>query len=453
MRSLPTTTQRLLRFVTPFTLLGLAVASRPAGAASASAAVRLEAGLAQPVMLAGQKNKAHLRVSLFGDKAQTTGPRPDANVCIAIDRSGSMTGEKMAAARDGARSALAKLRSTDYVSVVAYDSVVEVVVPARNASDRAAIEAGIAGVDARAGTALFAGVVKCAGEVRKFASKNRVNRIILLSDGQANEGPSSPAQLGALGASLAAEGISVATVGLGVDYNEDLMVELALRSDGSHAFVQHAADLARFLDQELGAVAAVVARDVEVKVLGAAGTHPLRVLGRRADVVGQTVTATLGKINGGRQHVFVVEMDVDAMQAGSKRVVADIEIAFRDLLGNRDVTSRQRVEAQFTKVAREVDAKTDPRIMSELGMLTGDDMTQQAFKLRDQGDFSGAQRLLKQNAAQLEATAKKWNDKRVSDRASRANKQASELSPAPGDWKVQRKEYKKSSIDDLLNGY
>ena len=450
MRPSPTAMPLLL----PVTLLGLAVSARPAGAASASAAVRLEAGLAQPVMLAGQKNKAHLRVSLFGDKAPATGPRPDANVCIAIDRSGSMhTGNKMAAARDGARSALAKLRDSDYVSVIAYDSVVEVVVPARNASDRAAIESGIAGVDARGGTALFAGVVKCAGEVRKFASKNRVNRIILLSDGQANEGPSSPAQLGALGASLAAEGISVATIGLGVDYNEDLMVELALRSDGSHAFVQHAADLARFLDQELGAVAAVVARDVEVKVLGAAGTHPLRVLGRRADVVGQTVTATLGKINGGRQHVFVVEMDVDAMQAGSKRAVADVEIAFRDLLGNRDVTSRQRVEAQFTKVAGEVEAKTDPRIMSELGMLTGDDLTQQAFKLRDQGDFSGAQRLLKQNAAQLEAAAKKWNDKRVSDRASRANKQAGELSPAPAEWNVQRKKFKKDSIDDLLNGY
>ena len=449
MRSLPTA----MRLLLPVTLLGLAASSRPAGAASVSAAVRLEAGLAQPVMLAGQKNKAHLRVSLFGEKAQATGPRPDANVCIAIDRSGSMhAGNKMAAARDGARSALAKLRDSDYVSVVAYDSVVEVVVPARNASDRAAIEAGIAGVGARGGTALFAGVVKCAGEVRKFASKNRVNRIILLSDGQANEGPSSPAQLGALGASLAAEGISVATVGLGVDYNEDLMVELALRSDGSHAFVQHAADLARFLDQELGMVAAVVARDVEVKVRGAAGAHPLRVIGRRADVVGQTVTTTLGKINGGRQHVFVVEMDVDAMQAGSKRTVADVEIAFRDLLGNRDVAARQRVEAQFTTAAGEVEARTDPRVMSELGILSAGEAQQQAIKLRDQGDFSGAQKLLRQNADQLEETANKYKDKRVVDRASQARKRASEISPEPGKWKIQRKESLKDIADAPLEG-
>jgi Ca-activated chloride channel family protein len=449
MRHLPT----VMRFATPVTFLALALAAiKPAAAASTSAAVRLEAGLAQPVMLAGQKNKAHLRVSLFGEKGQAAGPRPDANVCIAIDRSGSMGGEKMTAARDGARSALAKLRDSDYVSVVAYDSVVEVVVPARQASDRAAINAGIAGLDARGGTALFAGVVKCAAEVRKFASKNRVNRILLLSDGQANQGPSSPAQLGALGASLAAEGISVATIGLGVDYNEDLMVELALRSDGSHAFVQHAADLARFLDQELGAVAAVVARDVEIKVRSAAGARPLRVIGRRADVVGQTVMTTLGKINGGRQHVFVIEMDVDPMQAGSKRAVADVEVAFRDLLGNRDVATRQRVEAQFTLAAREVEAKTDPRIMSELGILSAGEEQEKAIKLRDKGDYAGAKRVLEQNAADLAANANKYRDSRVTERAKQAEQQARELSPKPAEWNVQRKLQKRNISSDMLEG-
>jgi Ca-activated chloride channel family protein len=439
----------LLRFVTIVTLAGF---TAPAAAAAASTSVKLEAGLAQPVMLAGQKNTAHLRVSLFGEKAQATGPRPDANVCVAIDRSGSMTGDKMANARDGARSALAKLRATDYVSVVAYDHVVEVLVPARQASDRAAIEAGIAQLRARGDTALFAGVVKCAEEVRKFASKNRVNRILLLSDGMANVGPSSPAQLGTLGANLAAEGISVATIGLGVAYNEDLMVELAVRSDGSHAFVQHAADLARFLDEELGAVAAVVARDVEVKVRGAAGARPVRVIGRRADVVGHTVTTTLGKINGGRQHLFIVELDVDPMHAGNKRALADVEIAFRDLLGNRDVTSRQRVEAQFTAAAREVEHKTDPRIMSDLGILNADLAAAQAISLRDKGDVAGAKNLLKQNALELNASAKKYKDASLAARANKAQQQAADLSEKQEKWREQRKQYKFDSTEIELQG-
>ncbi len=197
----------------------LVCAATPAVAAPA---LQLDVGLARPVLLAGRKNVAHLRVSLIGRQVAAGGPRPGANVCLAIDRSGSMQGQKMVEARRGAISALQRLRASDIVSVVAYDDVVEVVVPATRASDRPVIEAGIRALEPRGSTALYAGVVKCAAEVRKFKSNDRVNRIILLSDGIANVGPSSPAELGALGARLMEQGISVATVGLGYGYNEDL---------------------------------------------------------------------------------------------------------------------------------------------------------------------------------------------------------------------------------------
>mgnify|MGYP003380095548 CR=1 FL=1 len=76
-------------------------------------------------------------------------------------------------------------------------------------------------------TPLFAGVSQGAPELRKFLDKNRVNRVILLSDGQANVGPSSPNELGRLGLSLGKEGIAVTTIGLGLGYNEDLMAPVS----------------------------------------------------------------------------------------------------------------------------------------------------------------------------------------------------------------------------------
>src|SRR4029450_1790476 len=90
-----------------------------------------------------------------------------------------------------------------------------------------------------------------AAAVRKFLDRQRVNRIILLSDGQANVGPSSPGDLGNLGASLIKEGISVTTLGLGLDYNEDLMTQLARRSDGNHYFIENSSDLARRFGYEV----------------------------------------------------------------------------------------------------------------------------------------------------------------------------------------------------------
>src|SRR4051812_30276563 len=179
--------------------------SDPARIADGPSSVRIDVGLAQPVLPANQKTVARLRVSLTGQDAPPAARRPEANVCLAIDRSGSMAGDKMDNARTGAVAALQRLRDSDIVSVVAYDDVVRVVAPATRASARASVQQAIAQLAPGGNTALFAGVVKCAAEVRKFASRNRVNRIVLLSDGMANVGPSSPAELGTLGAQLAAE--------------------------------------------------------------------------------------------------------------------------------------------------------------------------------------------------------------------------------------------------------
>ena len=97
-------------------------------------------------------------------------------------------------------------------------------------------------------------------------SASRLNRIILMSDGLANVGPRQPADFQRLGRELAAEGISVTTIGLGSDYNEDLMARLANASDGSHAFARTAADLTRIFNQEFDEVLSVTAQEIEILI-------------------------------------------------------------------------------------------------------------------------------------------------------------------------------------------
>jgi Ca-activated chloride channel family protein len=428
----------------------VAVLMYAAAPAVAAPALQLDVGLARPVLLAGRKNVAHLRVSLIGRQVAAGGPRPQANVCLAIDRSGSMQGRKMVEARRGAISALQRLRASDIVSVVAYDDVVEVVVPATRASDRPVLEAGIMALEPRGSTALYAGVVKCAAEVRKFKSNDRVNRIILLSDGIANVGPSSPSELGALGARLMEQGISVATVGLGNGYNEDLMAELARRSDGSHAFVERAEDLAAFLDQELASVTEVVASDADVRIRCGNGVKPLRVLGRPADIVGSTVTAPFAKVYGHRQHFFVLELEVDPANAG-ERSLADVEVAFRDLLANQSGNQRQAVLARFTPRAQEVEGAVNQSIVAELSMLNADREADRAIQMLDRGDVQGAQQILQQNARDLEQSARTTNDKRVLEKYRKAKHQSDAVQKAPQAPEV-RKTLKKDMLDAPLQG-
>ena len=107
---------------------------------------------------------------------------------------------------------------------------------------------------------MFAGISKGAAEVRKFLDKDRVNRVILFSDGKPILVSSSSKALGRSRISLIKEGISVTTLGLGEGYNEDLMNQLARRSDGNHTFIESPTQLVKIFNAEFGDILSVVAQ-------------------------------------------------------------------------------------------------------------------------------------------------------------------------------------------------
>ena len=225
--------------------------------------INLDVSISNPYLLASRYSSTFLKIGLTGFHLASERDRRPANVAIVLDRSGSMEGEKIERAKEAAVMALSMLDERDIVSIITYSDTVSVLVPATRVSDRSLIVKKIHSIYADGSTALFAGISKGADEVGKFLDMHSVNRVILLSDGLANVGPDSPAALGDLGASLRTEGISVTTVGLGLGYNEDLMFELAEKSDGNHAFVENSKDLVRIFEYEFKDILSVVAPQID----------------------------------------------------------------------------------------------------------------------------------------------------------------------------------------------
>ena len=176
------------------------------------------------------------------------------------------------------------------------------------------------------------------GEVRKFRSKDYVNRIILLSDGLANVGPRTPEHFARLGSEFAAEGVTVSTIGLGLGYNEDLMSKLAINADGSHVFVQEPADLAAFLSREIDDVQAIFAQDVEVTVEFDEGVKPLRGLGRTAEVGADRIAWKVGQLIGGSEQVLLAEIEVPGNLDIADREIARVRVAYRSSATGRSET-------------------------------------------------------------------------------------------------------------------
>ena len=103
---------------------------------SAASQVSLQVGVVNPTMLAGSKQTNYVRISLTGFDLPQPETRPPVNVAIVIDTSGSMNGTKIGQAREAAIAAVKRLRDDDVVSVILYNSSVQVLVPATKATDR-----------------------------------------------------------------------------------------------------------------------------------------------------------------------------------------------------------------------------------------------------------------------------------------------------------------------------
>jgi Ca-activated chloride channel family protein len=206
--------------------------------------VRLRLELDRPVLPVDSHETVVVKVALDGVKPRGLRRSP-VNLALVIDKSGSMGGDKIAKAREAALEAVRRLSPDDLVSLVVYDNGVRVLVPSRRVGDGEALAAAIEGIESSGGTNLHGGVVAGADELRKNIEGAYTHRVLLLSDGLANVGPQTPEALGSLGARLVREGVSVTTIGLGLDFNEDLMTRLARRSDGNTYFVASSRDLPR----------------------------------------------------------------------------------------------------------------------------------------------------------------------------------------------------------------
>lgn len=364
----------------------------------------IKAELGQAVLYADEPGHVYLRISIRGRGQESQEQHVPLNIALVLDRSGSMSGARLAAAKDAATMALSRLAPGDTIALVVYNHNVDILEPAAplGASfDR--YRAKIEGLRASGTTALYAGVAAGGHEVRRFLSPHKVNRVILLSDGLANVGPSTPAEAANLGRELAGDGISVTTIGLGLDYNEDLMTRLAAASDGNHAFVESPDDLAEIFNREFGDAQAVMAQDAEIEIDCGEAFEPLRFLGRTGEISGRRARVKLAHIIAKNERYVLLELSPKLRGEHRNVPVAEIRARYLDLASKNRREETLKVEAAFSPSREEAEASLNKGVMAEVAAQTATEESEKAIELRDKGDAAGAKRLLEQSAARLRA--------------------------------------------------
>ena len=362
------------------------------------------------VLPSGGPQDVILKVSLEAPPAPAGYDRPRINLALVLDQSGSMNGKKITHAKAAAVEAVGRLSGADIFSVVVYDTNIHTIIPARHAENQDRIIDRIQQIRAEGSTALFGGVSQGAAEIRKNIGNDYVHRIVLLSDGLANVGPRTPGDLGRLGAALIKENISVTTVGVGMDYNEDLMAQLAQKSDGNTYFVESAYDLPAIFSSELGEVLNVVAKKVNVTISLPDAVEPMEIIGREGRIVGQQIQLYMNQLYGTQEKYALVKVRVPASRAGATLKVASADVTYENPFTQKQERSGGVSYASFTQDLKKAEMSVNVDVVREYQLNMNAIAQEKAIELSDKGQKEEAVEALKQSAAKLKTVGARYKD-------------------------------------------
>ena len=192
------------------------------------------------------------------------------NLSLVLDRSGSMSGEKLENVKKAVIYIINQMSNEDVLSIVFYDSNVEVLMEPQRLENKETIIKKVSAINSGSSTNLEGGIRKGYELVRsakKLVSGEMINRVLLLSDGLANVGISESGELGKItNRFFEQDKISISTFGVGLDYNEDLMAKIAIQGGGMYYFINSLEKLPEIFNMELKGISKVVAQNTKLEI-------------------------------------------------------------------------------------------------------------------------------------------------------------------------------------------
>lgn len=238
------------------------------------------------------------------------------NLVLVIDKSGSMSDhDKMSRVKDSLRTMLGKLRPDDVISIVAFDTEAQVLYPANRVGDSHAVRRAIDCLQPSGWTNLHGGLMLGYAEAKKHFRAGATNRVILLTDGIANQGVVEPERISADSLKYNGQGIDLSTIGVGLELNNDLLRTLARSGRGLYHFISDYNDINKVFVNEVQSLISSVAKNVQVKIEYGPGLHLDKIYGYAPRYGNGSVAVTLDDMNNGLTQVVMAKFRTDSVKS------------------------------------------------------------------------------------------------------------------------------------------
>lgn len=319
--------------------------------------------------------------------------RAPLDVAFVVDRSGSMSGNKLALAKEGVLRAIDHLDGRDRATLVCFDNFVDLLAPLQTvtSNNRGQLRDSLRQIESRGSTDLAEGWLTGCRQLADTApggAAHRLKRAILLTDGLANQGITDAGELSRHAWELRSRGISTTTLGLGEDFDETLLAAMAESGGGNFQFIAEPGDLPAFFQRELGELLAIGAARVRLQLTTPDGMKAWLVSTFRNERAQRVRTIEVGDLPAGDEIVLVFDVEVEPRQAGTSHL-ATLDVTWLDPVTSIEQQVQFPLPALRSAVSLEVqDCPQDAFVLEQGALQRAARAQQEAMRLDREGRYS-----------------------------------------------------------------
>ncbi len=309
--------------------------------------VTLNLMLHNPYALADARSENYLLCELKGAFRGQKLVRPPVHLSVVLDKSGSMEGKPLEYVKEACRQLVDKLGPVDTLSIITFAESVDVLLAQSPVTKKEALKAQLDLIRPRGTTNLYGGMVAGANQLATVKAPTHLSRVILLTDGEANEGVTEYSEIIGKARRIRQDGCSISSVGVGIEYNEELMRGIAKNTIGNYYYVDAVSEIPRVFETELSTMFEVVAKNVRLSVNLPKGARLDKFYGREVSAENGASVVELPDIVAGDPQNLLLKLAFDSHPPARFRIL-QTDLSF-EYLGQ---TSRSTMSAdsvvQFT---------------------------------------------------------------------------------------------------------
>lgn len=362
--------------------------------------INLKAETEHAYLLKGIPNqKSYLYLELEGAKNPSKESRPPLNLAVVIDRSGSMEAEnKLEYVKKACDVIIDHLGPDDLISIVAYDTEVDVIKATGKIENKAILKSKIQKLKPGSSTNLSGGMLEGYAQAKKSYNEHFVNRVLLLSDGLANHGITELSKLqDIVAAKYQEDKIALSTFGVGIDYNEDLMTNLSEYGHGNYYFIEEPDKIPSIFNTELKGLLSVVAQNSKLTFsIKGTSTTITKVLGFHHSQEGNQYIVDFHDIFSQEQKAILVELDHSTPP--TEKLTIQVTTTYDDVLANyKRVTVKKELTIDLTTNTNTYNESLNEMVTNNKILFLSNELFEQATRAVDKNDYEEAKKLLKKN--------------------------------------------------------